>query len=121
MEAGLEVGRRGEELALEWLLQKGFILRERNWRWGHKEIDLIVETRSSLHIVEVKTLLSGIPEEPQQRVDRRKIRHLAQAADHYVRRNRITKEVRFDVVAVRILPDGARISYIPEAFYPFFS
>ena len=38
------IGRTGENAALEYLLQNGYKLLERNWHCRHKEVDLIVET-----------------------------------------------------------------------------
>ena len=116
----IETGRKGEDIALEWLLGRGFLLLERNWRWGHKEIDLIVESERFLHIVEVKTLLQDICQEPQMRIDAIKIRNLAVAAGHYARLMRVEKEICFDVVAVKLYADPPQVEYIPEAFYPIF-
>ena len=115
-----DTGKVGEEMALEWLSGRGYVLRERNWRSHHEEVDLIMESEQCLHIVEVKTLTEPAPIEPQQQVDRRKMRHLARAAAAYVGSRGITKEVHFDIVSVLIGADGARIEYIPEAFYPIF-
>lgn len=115
-----ETGKIGEEIALEWLSGRGFVLRERNWRKGHEEVDLIMESERWLHIVEVKTLHDPARMEPQEQVDSRKVRHLARAASAYIGSRGITKEVHFDVVSVLIGKDGVRVEYIPEAFYPIF-
>lgn len=110
-------GKRGEDVALVWLLARGFVLRERNWRWNHKEIDLIMESDRWLHIVEVKTLRAPAPIEPWEQVNWEKQRNLARAADHYVRLMHVEKEVHFDIVSVVEEDDGMRVEYIPEAFY----
>ena len=110
-------GKRGEAVALEWLLARGLVLRERNWRWNHKEIDLIMESDRWLHVVEVKTLRAPAPIEPWEQVNREKQRNLARAADHYVREHGIAKEVHFDIVSVMETQEGARVEYIPEAFF----
>ena len=50
-----DLGRKGEEVALEYLLQRGMKLLERNWRSGHRELDLIMEEGGFIRIVEVRT------------------------------------------------------------------
>lgn len=119
MENKVQRGRRGEDAALEWLEAQGMWLRERNWRWEHREIDLIMESPQWLHIVEVKLLRMPSAIEPWEQVGAQKQRNLAIAADHYVRMNRIEKEVHFDIVSIGEVVGGAmRIEYIPEAFIP---
>ena len=118
MEQKVKTGRRGEEMALEWLRERGLWLRERNWRWEHKEIDLIMESEKWLHVVEVKLLRKPSAIEPWEQVGREKQRNLAVAADHYVRLKGIVKEVHFDIVSIVEEGERARIEYIPEAFHP---
>ena len=43
MASHLEIGKAGERLAEEYLVQNGFSILHRNWRCGHEEIDLIVQ------------------------------------------------------------------------------
>ena len=45
----IAIGRSGEDAALEYLLQNGYKLLERNWHCRHKEIDLIVENEGRRH------------------------------------------------------------------------
>ena len=112
-------GRYGEELALEFLLGKGLVLRERNCRVGHKELDLVMESEHHLHIVEVKSIeRSGA--DPAEKVDGAKIKRLVSAAGAYVSGNRITKEVQFDIVTIVFDGTDFDLEYIPNAFYPIY-
>lgn len=113
-----ETGRRGEDLALAWLERRGFRLLDRNWRSGHKELDLVMESAARVHIVEVKTLTPPLQGQPYEKVDAVKQTRLIAAARHYIACRQIRKEVQFDVVSVIL--DGTRteVQYIPEAFYP---
>ena len=113
-----ETGRRGEELALDWLLAHGFTLRDRNWRGGHKEIDLVMESAERVHVVEVKTLTPPILHQPFEKVDAAKQARLAAAARQYIARQQVRKEVQFDIVSVVLDGADTTIEYIPEAFYP---
>ena len=114
-----ETGKRGEDLALAWLSERGFRLLDRNWRSRHKEIDLVMESEERLHIIEVKTLTAPIVTQPFEKVDARKRMNLAAAARCYISQKRVTSEVQFDLVSV-ILPD-AEIEYVPEAFFPIWN
>ena len=52
-----KIGREGEQAAYEFLISKGYTVRETNWRMGHLEIDIVAHepALNRLHIVEVKT------------------------------------------------------------------
>jgi len=54
-----EFGKQGEELAAQFLMEKGYEILERNWRNRHKEIDIIAKDGEELVIVEVKTRKSA--------------------------------------------------------------
>ncbi len=115
-----ERGRRAEDIALEWLLSRGFVLRERNFRAGHREIDLIVESRDRLHIVEVKSLTAPAAASPYEKVDRAKQLRLASAARNYIGLRHIEKEVQFDIVSIVFYEDRHELEYIPGAFFPIY-
>lgn len=113
-----ETGRRGEDAALAWLQDRGLRLLDRNWRSGHRELDLVMESDARIHIVEVKTLTPPALIRPADKVDGRKQAALVAAAGSYLACRQISKEVQFDVVSV-ILGDGPpEVEYIPEAFFP---
>lgn len=116
-----ETGRIGEEMALDWLQAHGFRLRDRNWRSGHKELDLVMESPERVHVVEVKTLTPPLLQQPAERVDARKQSRLVAAARHYIAAQHVQKEIQFDIVSVVLDGTRSEVEYIPEAFIPIFS
>lgn len=119
-----ETGRRGEELACKWLMDRGHTVLERNWRCGHLEIDLITYDSGGIHFVEVKTRTAPVMEDPQDCVDRIKRQRLAKAAARYLalKDDTVPKdtECRFDIIAVTFEGDKEDIRYFPEAFFPMY-
>ena len=95
-----ETGARGERLAEEYLREKGYFILNRNWRYIHKEVDLIVRDGDTLVFVEIKTRNGwrfGLPEES---VSLTKQQHLRVAASAYLEQFPGYKWVRFDVITI---------------------
>ena len=113
-----DVGKKGEELALDFLQKKGYIILDQNWRSGKNEIDIVMQDGPCLVIVEVKTRTSTWAGEPEVFVDRKKQRLLIRAANAYVLRKNISDEVRFDIVSVVKKTENPVITHIQDAFYP---
>ena len=113
-----ELGKLGEELAVEYLIKKGYQILERNWRSGHKEIDIIAQIDDNLVIVEVKTRKSDDYGEPDIAVGIAKQRMLIWAEDAYVRKNQLNVDVRFDIVSIVISDEEPQIEHIEDAFIP---
>lgn len=113
-----ETGRTGEEMALEYLLQRGYKLLERNWRCRYKEVDLIMENIDGIHVVEVRTRKEPTAVEPEQTVDRRKQHNLEAAANSYLRSRKTTAPVHFDIVSIVLDGSGKvlRLNHIQDAF-----
>lgn len=119
MDEHFKTGTIGEELACRYLESLGYTIHERNWRYGHKEVDIIAQWGLTLVIAEVKTRSSGSYLKARESVTREKERFLIQAADHYVRLHHLELEVRYDIIALDIAPDRTyTIEHIPNAFYP---
>ncbi len=113
-------GKIGEDLALDYLLANGLKLRERNWRCGHLELDLIMEDDTFLHIVEVRSRTAPCMISPLESVNREKQRRLFRAASAYVIRHNITKEVIFDIVAITYEGAEHYIEYHKGALIPLY-
>ncbi|KAB2868516.1 MAG: YraN family protein [Bacteroidales bacterium] len=112
------LGKLGEDLAVNFLHEKGYSILHRNWHYGHKEIDIIAMDNQMLVIVEVKTRATSFWEEPKEAVRRRKQKRIIDAADAYVQSLSINAEVRFDIVSVVINGKSPVIEHIEDAFYP---
>jgi len=118
MDNHLDFGTRGEELAANHLEEKGYKILERNWRFGHREIDIIARYKDVLVVAEVKTRSGTMWQQPFQAVTRQKQRHLVEATDSYIKKNNLHLEVRFDVISVVMDRKTTEIEHIENAFYP---
>ena len=112
------LGRRGEDAALDFLLESGLKLVARNWRSGHKELDLVMEDGKFVRFIEVKTLAYPHAAEPFRSVGIRKQRKIICAARHFMGEHGMGKEAVFDVVSVVFRDGRFGIEYFPDAFVP---
>ena len=97
-----ELGKWGEEQAVAFLQQKGYTIVERDWHSGHRDIDIIAfdEENRTVVFVEVKTRKNRLFGEPEEAIDYRKRKNLAQAINHYVKYKQLRQPIRFDVISI---------------------
>jgi putative endonuclease len=112
-----EIGKKGEEIACNYLIEKGFEILEKNWRFKHLEVDIIATKDNLLAIVEVKYRSYTTYGEPEVFVNKQKQKFLIEAANRYVIDKNIDKDVRFDIIAISKKGDGFSIHHIEDAFY----
>ncbi len=97
----IALGRWGESLAAEYLVEKGYTLVTTNYRTPDGEIDLVVQKDKELVFVEVKTrqnLAFGAPEEA---VNDEKLDHIEAAVGHYLLNHpEFENNWRLDVISV---------------------
>ena len=113
-----DFGKLGEELAVNYLIGKGYEILERNWRNIHKEIDIVAKDGKDLVIVEVKTRQSDEYGNPDVAVTKKKQRMLIAAANAYITRNNLDIETRFDIISIVFKDDAPVIEHIEDAFLP---
>ena len=113
-----ELGKAGENAAVTYLEQQGYIIRDRNWRKGHFELDIVATKEQELIVVEVKTRSNTQFAEPEDAVDIPKIKRTVHATDTYMRLFQIDIPVRFDIITVVGEDGNFKIEHIKEAFYP---
>lgn len=110
-----KIGSRFEQAACLFLEQKGWRLREANFRIRSGEIDLIMEDGDTLVFVEVKYRSAGTYGRGEEHVHRRKQRTIINVAEYYLLKEGLYDRCpcRFDVVSI----DGAgNIAHYENAF-----
>jgi len=113
-----ETGIKGEQIAENFLLRKGYTILERNWRSGKKEIDIIAETNGLLIFIEVKTRATTYFGYPEDAVSANKQDFMKLSAEAYIMEHVQFSEVRFDVISIIFVNDIVKeILHIEDAFY----
>jgi putative endonuclease len=115
----LDLGRKGESLAKTFLEALGYEILDENWTYGKAEVDLIAYKNSVIIFTEVKTRTGNGFGEPEDFVDNRKQRLLAEAADEYIYLMDHKGDVRFDIISV-LFDKNANytLKHIEDAFWP---
>ena len=116
-----ELGKWGEELAAKYLEQKGYVIRDRDWRQGKLDLDIGAGAGDGETgvFVEGKARKTNAFGQPEQAVDAKKIKRLARAADSYVKSLGVSAPLRFDIVSIIGDQEEAQtIEHIVDAFNP---
>ncbi|MDP9957622.1 putative endonuclease [Epilithonimonas hungarica] len=115
-----DFGKIAEDLAVDFLVKNHYKILARNFRYLKAEVDIIAEFKNQIVIVEVKARNTDAFLEPQEAVNKKKIKLLISAANYFIEENNIDKEVRFDIISV--LPNKQKtleIHHIIDAFQSF--
>ena len=119
MAVHLDLGRKGESLAKTFLEGLGYEILDENWTHGKAEIDLIAYKDRVIVFAEVKTRTGNGFGEPEDFVDMRKQKLLADAADEYIYLMDHQGEVRFDIISVLFdRNNNYTLKHIEDAFWP---
>jgi len=115
-----EFGKLAEELAENFLKEKGWSILAKNYIYDKAEIDIIAQAENQIVIVEVKARATDAFILPQEAVNKKKIRLMVKAANHYIEENNIDLEARFDIISVLPNESGKlEINHIKNAFDAF--
>lgn len=106
-------GSAAEDTALQWLIDKGLRVVERNFRCKMGEIDLIMLDGETLVFVEVRLRNNARHMSGAESITRSKMNHLIRTASRYLQTHPRLRdfEFRFDVVSM-----GSGIDWIQNAF-----
>lgn len=114
-----ELGKLGEEMAVEFLQKEGYTILQTNYTFQKAEIDILAQKAGVLAVVEVKTRSSLDFGLPQDFVKPKKIQLLVKAVDAFVTQNDLDLEVRFDIIAIHKEDKSFVIEHLIDAFYHF--
>ena len=115
----LKWGKQAEDIVCEYLISKGYTVRERNWRpsTSKSEIDLIAQKDDTLIFVEVKARTDK-DLDPAEAMTHEKIKNVVRGANSYLRNQDFDFYYRFDVAAVSGNAEDYKLDYLEDAFLP---
>jgi putative endonuclease len=112
-----EVGKKGEDEAVSYLLAKGFEILERNFRFKRNEVDIIARLKNLLVFVEVKMRSSNLYGFPETFVSEAQAERILEAADEYQHKVNWNGDIRFDIISIEKAGKKLAITHIEDAFY----
>ena len=116
-----ELGKWGEDEAALYLEDEGYVIIDRDWKIGKRDLDILALSPDgkTLAVVEVKTRSGDEYQQPEEAVDGRKMRNLAIAANAYVKECQVDKELRFDVISIVGSEHQVKsLQHLKDAFNP---
>ncbi|MEK7177614.1 MAG: YraN family protein [Patescibacteria group bacterium] len=102
------LGKTGEDLAIDFLKSHSYSILEKNFRSKFGEIDVIAEKKHCLYFVEVKTRSNTYHGEPYEAVNKRKIYHIKKASQYYLLKNKF-EGYKLKIAVFSILIEGEKI------------
>lgn len=111
------LGRWGEEIAVDHLVAQGYAIVERNVRLGKNEIDIVAMHGSRMVFVEVKTRSAGSTD-PFDSLDAHKCARLCRAAEAYLGNLGVPHEAQIDIVVIIGEPHSYTVEHYPDSVRP---
>ncbi|MCX6170043.1 MAG: YraN family protein [Ignavibacteriales bacterium] len=113
-----KTGNYGEDLACKFLQQLGYQIVERNYFYGHGEIDIIVKDKDELVFIEVKYRTNDEYGPPELSISKGKQKLIRRTAEAYLFDKKISEQnCRIDLIAILHLKDEKpKINHIKNAF-----
>ncbi|MBC8044256.1 MAG: YraN family protein [Rhizobacter sp.] len=115
-----DFGKQSEDLACEYLRERGFEILHRNYRYGKNEIDIITKRANTVSFVEVKARRSTAYGHPAEAVTKTKQKEIVKVATYFIaQQTNSTLDYRFDVLTILHTAQTLDISFIEDAFRVF--
>jgi putative endonuclease len=120
MATHLNLGKIGEEYALQYLISKGYKIIEQNWRAGRFELDIIAWHDSKIIFMEVKTRTGIQYGYPEESVDSNKEERIRKASSKYIYEHKHSGEIQFDILAILVneKQELLEVRHLEDAFFP---
>lgn len=112
-----DTGKAGEAMGIEWLTANGYIVKELNWRHSHWEVDAIAAKNTVLHFIEIKTRRSKKYGLPEEKVGKKKIQNLINAAEEYLHLNPQWQRIQFNILSILIIKNEPVEYFLIEDVY----
>lgn len=109
-------GKKAEEIAANYLLEKNYQILDKNYRRGRAEVDIIAKKQNFIIFVEVKSLKSSLGVHPEQQVTKEKINLIHSAANVYQYEQNWNGNIQFDIIAITFFTKHYEIAHFKDAF-----
>jgi len=110
-------GKIGESIAERFLINKGYQIIKKNWRFNQGEIDLIVSQGEELRFIEVKTRSSIKFGYPEEAVDEEKAEHFYLAVESFLEQeNKTGIDYHVDIISIVLNNQEFDIQWLKDAF-----
>ena len=110
-------GNEGEVLGAEHLLSQGYSILEKNWRHSHWEVDIIASKNNTLHFIEIKTRKSKKFGQPEDKVGKKKMENLINAAEQYLYLYPQWNRIQFDILSISMITNNPIEYFLIEDVY----
>ncbi len=111
MATHIATGKAGEQLGQVYLAGLNYQILEKNWRHSRWEVDVIAVQNNVLHFIEIKTRRGKNFGMPEEKVGKKKIQNLINAAEEYLHLNPQWQRIQFDILSI-ILYKTAETDYM---------
>jgi putative endonuclease len=112
----LRLGKKAEQLATDFLRRRGYYIRDKNYRSGPAEVDIIAQKTARLHFIEIKSKHSLRFGEPEEQIGKGKVRRYHQAAESFQLEEKWHGEIQFDTISITFFPQAVKIEHFEDAF-----
>ncbi len=110
-----KIGKIGENLACEYLMNNGYQILERNFESRQGEIDIVALDKNEVVFIEVKTRTNNKYGTPVEAVDENKQNHLIRTIEYYIyKRNLHDKFIRIDVIEIYLYRHKYKVNHIKQ-------
>jgi len=113
-----DFGAEAEDFAARYLVSRGYCILHRNWRYGHKELDIVCTDGRVLVVAEVKARVQGGFSPPEDLLSVAKERLILEASEHYLYQYQVRLPVRFDLLAVIRKGTKMDLEHLEDAILP---
>lgn len=112
-----KIGKLGEDIATDFLIEKGYIILDRNFECRQGELDIIAKDKDEIVFIEVKTRTSNKYGAPSEAVNKIKQKHMLQSIKYYLYIKGLREKfIRIDVIEVYIKGNIVKVNHIKQAF-----
>jgi putative endonuclease len=112
-----KIGEIGESIACKWLLNKGFVVIDRNYTKKYGEIDIIASKDDNIHFIEVKTVSCEMGENdevlastfnPEDNIHPHKLRRFINTVQVYLMSKHIPEDKKYQIDLISVFYDKTK-------------